>query len=209
MKNKGTSLSKHAPKRTEAEKEHDRELAVRLSNQGFTHVEIADYIYNLTGRELSPRMVGYDIQHVREDWANTAVENYNLYVQEELARLKSIEQELWQSWRASKGDVTQERVEKVARAVRDEHEGADDEALVQIMVDRIITTTQQSVGEVRFLELILKVQAERRKLLGLYAPARLDIREQKTVNVKAYTDKASPSDWPGHHDNVVEGELLP
>lgn len=199
---------RHANKRSEEEKEHDRKLATRLKLQGdMSSQDISDYIFKLTSRRISPRQVRYDIDHVRERWIREQIADYNMYINKELARLDALENELWESWRASKQDSTQERVEKVAKKVRDEHEGeVDDDELVKIMVDKIVTTTTSSVGSAKFLELIFKAQQERRKLLGLYAPARLDIREERTLNIKGYTTRTSPDVWPDHDDDVVEGE---
>jgi hypothetical protein len=72
--------------------------------------------------------------------------------------------------------------------------------------------TKGKAGDPRFLDKILQVQRERRRLLGLYAPARLgiDIRQKNELVIKGYGVKdASPDVWPSLEEsngNVIEGE---
>lgn len=207
-----TRSSKHSRKRTDEEIKHDRHLAVALRRKGadhWTYQRIADFIAEKTGRRISSRQVGYDIKHVEEQWRNENLANYDFYVREELTRLDAYENELWEAWRDSKSDTTRERVEKAMRKVRDETEGEDldfDEQF-KLVVQKVVTTTEGSVGDPRFLELIFKTQQERRKLLGLYAPAKLHIQEEHTLNIKGYAGGVSPDDWPGRKPEVIEGEF--
>ena len=198
-----TRYPRNANKRTEEQKEHDRRFAINLALKGFTQAEIADLLQQEAGRKLSRRQVGYDIEYVRERWITEQVEDYQFLVKQELARLNALEDELWESWRESKADIEQKRVEEVMRQFLDEEE----EDAFQLMVDKVVTTTTGSVGDKGFLELIFKTQQERRKLLGLYAPAKLDMRvqEEKTLNIKGYY-KVSPDDWP-EPERIIEGEI--
>lgn len=206
--NKKTSLSKHANKRTSEQVERDRELTVQMVNKGFTYQEISDYIFDSFGYRISARQVGSDMAVVRKRWLESQMDEYRLLVRQELARLDSFEGELWEAWRASKGTITQKRVEEVAKRVRYEMEGdVEDDDLVKMMVDKVITTTNESVGDRSFLELIFKTQQERRKLLGVYAPARLDIDVRETLNIKGYGRDANPDVWPDHEPTVIEGEF--
>lgn len=203
-----TKYPKHANKRSEDQREHDRQFAIKLAVKGFTHREIADILHQETGRKLSRRQVGYDIQKVRERWLNEQIEEYDYLIKEELLRLSALEEEMWEAWRASKSNITQERVEKIARQAREEAgEDIDDDELVSLMVSKVVTTTTDSVGDKGFLELIFKTQQERRKLLGLYSPARLniDVREEKTLNIKGY-HTVSPDDWPDQGQKIIDGE---
>lgn len=198
--------------RSEDEKRHDRTLAMMLHLQDFTYKEIAAIIERETGRSISFRQVGHDINWVRDQWKEERLDNYQEYIHEELARLDSMEMELWNSWRESKRDIVKERVEQViADAVKD-NDGKFD---AEMITSKVITTTEASPGDTKYLDLILKVQQERRKLLGLYAPAKLDIKEEHVLNIKGYYG-VSPDDWPESGNNgtpqiedgnTVEGEF--
>lgn len=204
--NEGTQRSKHAAKRTPDQVERDRDLAVQLTNKGFTTQEIADFIKNSFGYEISRRMISTDLAVVRKRWRESQMEEFNVLMRQELYRLDTFERELWDSFRESKGTVTQKRVEEVARQVREEQEGSvDDERLVELMIDKVVTMTQDSWGDRGLLELIFKTQQERRKLLGVYAPVRHDIDIRETLDIKAYSGGISPDDWPSHE--VIEGEI--
>lgn len=203
-----TSRSKHANKRTPEQIERDRAIAIEMYNKGYTQHEIAAYISDISDYSISNRQVSEDIKKVRERWLETQQDEYRVLVRQELSRLEAFENEAWRAWRESKGTVTQKRVEEVAKKVRDEYDGeVDDEELVRLMVDKVVTTTSESVGDRSFLELIFKTQQERRKLLGVYAPARLDIDLRETLNIKGYSGGVSPSDWPDHEQHIVEGEF--
>lgn len=177
-----------------------------MTNKGFTTQEIADFIHDSFGYEISRRMVSADIGMVRKRWRENQMEEFNVLMRQELYRLDAFERELWQTWRKSKGTISQKRVEEVARQVREEVDGdTDDEEIVRLIVDRVVTTTQESWGDKGLLELIFKTQQERRKLLGVYAPVRHDIDIRETLDIKAYSGGVSPDDWPSHP--VVEGEF--
>lgn len=199
-------LQKNSNNRTEDQKRHDRTLAMMLHLQDFTYKEIAAIIQRETGRSISFRQVGYDLQHVREQWQDTRLDSYEKHINEELARLDSMEMELWKSWRQSQNDAVKTRVEKVLSE-------ADADADPELIIAKVVETTEAGPGDISFLRLIIDVQRERRKLLGLYAPAKLDIREEHTLNIKGYYG-VSPDDWPEPGDeqemlddgNTVEGE---
>lgn len=186
--------------RTDDQKRHDRTLAMMLHLQDFTYREISAIIERETGRSISPRQVGYDIQHVRDSWKEMRLDNYQRYINEELTRLDSMEMELWNSWRKSQKGFEREKVEKVINDTIDENP----EASTDLIVKRVVTTTETGAGDTKYLQLILDVQKERRKLLGLYAPAKLDIQSEHTLNIKGYYG-VSPDDWP---EPGSEPELL-
>jgi len=79
--------------------------------------------------------------------------------------------------------------------------GEDDE----MFVARIIDTTEGRVGDVTFLREIFKVQAERRKVLGVYAPERhqIDIRKAEVKVYKGW----SPAAW--EKDEIKDPDAEP
>lgn len=76
----------------------------------------------------------------------------------------------------------------------------------ETFVNKIVETTQTSVGDPRFLAQIHEIQKERRKIQGVYAPELHDIRMAK-IEVKGYKGGWSPDDWPSA-DDVVDGEVV-
>lgn len=196
-----------ANKRTKDQIEADRELAIELYNRGYTQQEIADYISSTSEYSISRSQVKQDLNVVRKRWIESQIGTYQEMVNRELSRLDSFERELWSSWRDSKGTITKERVEKVARDIENEVGDVESDELVRLVVDRVVTTTEDSLGDTRLLELIFKTQQERRKLLGVYAPAKFDVDIRETLNIKTYSGDVSPNDWPDSPPKIVEGEF--
>lgn len=187
-----TSLATHANKRTPDQRRYFRKRAMRLYLTGKTQQEIADILAEETGIEVSRRQIGNDLKKVREDWLSTQREKYEYYVTQELERLDALEHEAWKNYASSIG----ERIDEV---VHTRSLNGDD-----------ITRTRKKYGpgSAKMLDLILKIQQDRRKLLGVYAPSKLGINVAQTheVVVKGYS-VVSPEDWPSLPEEVVEGEV--
>jgi len=83
----------------------------------------------------------------------------------------------------------------------------DDGETSETFVNKVIETTQTSVGDPRFLAQIHEIQKERRKIQGVYAPELHDIRMAK-IEVKGYKGGWSPDDWPSADDDIVDGETV-
>jgi hypothetical protein len=201
-----------APKRNEIQILNDRRRIADLLLQGLTHMEIRDVIEYETGISLSRRTITNDVAAIRKDWQEQQRQSVAAWVNQELARCDSTESDLWRSWRASCGDQEQETIEKVARYLKTQDGEEDDE--YKLRVQRVTSIIKKSggVGDPRFMTLIINVQQERRRLLGLYAPARLgvDVTNRTEIIVKGYAVKeVSPDAWPEIGDgNVIDGEIV-
>lgn len=75
-----------------------------------------------------------------------------------------------------------------------------------MFIDRIIETTEGRIGDVTFLREIFKIQQERRKIMGVYAPELHEINVRK-VEVKGYVGW-TPERWKQIQDGVIEGEVV-
>jgi hypothetical protein len=197
-----------APKRTKDQIIRDRTRVAELVLQGYSHQDIADILRKETGITLSRRTISADIAIIRKDWIKERRDNYDLLVTQELARCDSTEKELWRAWRASCNGSERKMVEEVAKQFSDASED------IELVVNKVTTImdTHSGVGDPRFLDKIISVQKERRRLLGLYAPARLgiDIRQKNELIIKGYAVKdASPDVWPEletGEENIIEGD---
>lgn len=83
-------------------------------------------------------------------------------------------------------------------------EGIENDEDDDMFVAKIIETTENGVGNVQFLREIFKIQAERRKVLGLYAPERhqIDIRKAEVKTYIGWT----PDEWAKKQE-IIEGEI--
>jgi hypothetical protein len=97
--------------------------------------------------------------------------------------------------------VTEEVLETIiANAIEASLDNGEDD---ETFVHKITQVTEGSAGNPQYLAQIHRIQQDRRKILGVYAPELHAIHMEKKIEVKGYKGGWSPDDW----DNVVEGEV--
>jgi hypothetical protein len=181
----------------------DRRRITELKLQGYTDAQIRDILHEETGIDLSRESITRDVGIIKKGWLEKRNDNYEALVNKELSRIDSLENEAWRAWRASCKDKEREVVERVARELSE----SDEEFEMIVSKATTIIDKSNGVGDPRFFDKIVAAQTERRKLLGLYAPAKLgiDIRQRNELVIKGYAFKnTSPDAWP----DVVDGEVL-
>lgn len=114
---------------------------------------------------VATQTVSRDLKEVRARWRNEMIRDFGEAVARELAKLDKIEAEAWLAWRRTIGKhkiTTEEEADKIAG-----------EAMLR--GSKVSVKTESLAGDPRFLEVALKCSAERRKLIGLDAPERLEL----------------------------------
>lgn len=151
-----------APKRTGAQKLADRTFIANARIQGWSlpkiHAELnaaRKGIYR-----LGMSQVYEDQKSIEAEWIANLKGDMDAWKAKELASLERMENELWHSWEKSK---TQRRLARVV--VKGTGESAPRESSV---------TTEDQDGDPRYLELIIKVQDRRAKMLGLNAAIKIE-----------------------------------
>jgi len=198
------------PKRSKDRIIRDRKRVSELVLQGYHHQQIADILEKETGLKLSRSTIRADVDVIRKDWMEERRDNYDALMNQELARCDSTEKELWRGWRASCNGTEKKIISEIAKQLEEE------EGDLELVVKGVTTVleTAGGAGDPRYFDKIISVQKERRRLLGLYAPARLgiDIRQKNELVIKGYAIKdASPDAWPDLEAggaNIIEGEVL-
>ena len=156
-------------KRTAIQREVDTNFCIDLYVRGYAIREIHNRLLaNLRERcmdyEVTFQQVFNDIKSEMIDWKKENVEMIDKYVDLELRKLDKLEVELWDSWERSKNGKRKTEIEG----------GTLNEGNVRGGVLRK-RTLETGDGDPRYLDLILKIQERRAKLLGYNAPIRLDI----------------------------------
>lgn len=144
------------------------------------------------GRPLTISQVQNDIIRIRKVWLDNQEINYGALFLEEHARLSALEQTLWDEFHASSEPKVRITIEKYAK------DGIIDDSTAQ----KIIESKELSGKNSKWVDLIFKVQQERRKLWGLYAPEKKEVRNE--IVIKGYKI-VSPSDWDD--DDIIDGEV--
>lgn len=156
-------------KRTVEQREADKRFCAELFVKGYAYRVIADRLneYNHeNGLEYSVtyKTVFMDIQQVLAEWKKERFKDIDNYMQLELKKLDKMEVELWQAWENSKGS---KRKTKIKNGTINNGIATGGE-----LAERTLETTD---GDPRYLDLLLKVQERRAKLLGYNAPVKVDV----------------------------------
>lgn len=118
-----------------------------------------------------------DIKSLLKEWRESRLEDMDDALQLELTRIDDTVRELWEQWEKSKEDYTKtqrKRKGAPARNNNDSNSGSDG----GIRTFSVEEHTQQVIrlGNPAYISEIRQQLAERRKLLGLYAPEKRDIQ---------------------------------
>lgn len=156
-------------KRTVEQREADKRFCAELFVKGYAYRVIADRLNEFNhdnGLEYSVtyKTVYMDIQQVLIDWKKERFKDIDNYMQLVLKKLDKIEVELWQAWENSKGSKRKTKI-KGGEINNQIASGGE-------LAERTLETTD---GDPRYLDLLLKVQERRAKLLGYNAPVKVDV----------------------------------
>lgn len=147
-----------------------------LYKQGYSYRDMRrEVMARLDLKSYSLETVKSDIDSLLEEWRSTRIEDLDLALQLELERIDHIIREAWEAWEKSK-----ESYKKVKASQEGIPGQNDDDGEKQ--PDTIVTTKMKQMredvtcyGDPRYLDVIHKQLIERRKLLGLYSPEKLDL----------------------------------
>lgn len=173
FENKANKRKVRGGKRTSLQREVDTNFCIDLYIKGYAIREIhSRLLANLEDRGMEYRVtfqqVFNDIKSAMIDWKKENTEMIDKYVDLELRKLDKMEVELWGSWERSKNGKRKTEIEG----------GTLNEGNVRggTLKKRTLETGD---GDPRYLDLLLKIQERRAKLLGYNAPIKLDIYSQK------------------------------
>lgn len=179
-----------APKgRTKAQILQEREIIAELYLKGWTERQIANYL------ELSHAMIHQELLKIRDGWSKRAIECYDLRVNKELRRLDMVERECWAAWERSQGTLQSELTERIAT-------GRDGSGTPVGRV-RTMTKTEAKVGDVQFMNAILKVISERIRLLQLAPTPPKQLPAIEALKILVEQGIALPQQAEVLHEGVV------
>lgn len=183
-------------KRTKAERERDILFCTNLFMRGYSYREISRLLnIELTKQgasyELTFQMVYYDMRKVLDEWKDDQKQNISDYVAQELRKLDRMEAELWEAWEKSK-----KIVKKKTRRNRADDSDPDDGTKRPGDYGYTETQLEETPGDSKYFDLILRVWDKRAKLVGYDVPEK----------VKIVRDEDEEEDYD--LDNVPEETLL-
>lgn len=125
----------------------------------------------------STQTIWADVQFIIDEWRKHHMEDINRYMLIELRKTMEIEKEAWEEWERSKTVKDKVRITEAILTDLD----PDDPTLLNVVGGLIPTerqvTTEGRLGNPAYLVIIDKMIDKRAKLLGLYAPERLQLAD--------------------------------
>jgi hypothetical protein len=161
-------------------KEGRKEIEAPLYKRGWSIAKIAEEVRTRLNTTCSTRTVWNDINEMLEEWRATRIDDVDQRLQLELERIDDAVRELWEQWDKSKEDWIREHNKRVGVPVpADEGQQGGGEATEIVTVKREnVSENVVGLGDPRYIAEIRQQLAERRKLLGLYAPEKRDVRNE-------------------------------
>lgn len=151
------------------------DIEAPLYKRGYSIRAIADEVKaRLDLPTLSTRTVHKDIQLLLAEWKEYRIANIDESIQLELERIDEVVREAWEAWDKSKTDYQRRRAE-----LKEMHNANGNKPNIETKhIDEVVC-----FGDPRYLEVIHKNLAERRKLLGLYSPEKRELTGKDGSNL--------------------------
>lgn len=166
-------MSKAQTKRRNQIQQGRLEIVAKLYKRGYSYRQIqAEVMKRLALPTYSLKTVNRDIHFLLDEWRENRLEDMDKALQLELERIDDTVRELWEQWEKSKEDYTRTTNTRKGTPKRDEQTGQQ-----SINTYGVETKAMNVVGlgNPSYIAEIRAQLAERRKLLGLYAPEKKDI----------------------------------
>ena len=150
------------------------EVVAELYKRGYSYRKIRTETMarmNLPAYSLST--VKTDVGILLKEWRESRLSDMDAALTLELARIDETIQELWSQWERSKTDY-QQRISKMKGTPNRNQDGVEQSGIRTHSIEET-KTDKIMLGDVSYISEIRAQLAERRKLLGLYAPEKKDI----------------------------------
>lgn len=191
-------------KRSTLERDQDLEFVERWFREGRTVRYMVETLSAMRPYEVKAAMVQRDIAAVRAEWLRRAADYMTSFMEGQLERVRFLQREALMEYERSKGETTERREKRTIVSVQqqtdkdgkapsdwrfdyDEEDDEDDntptaEAPLEgiVTAGEVTTTKKERIGDVRFLELYLRLLREEREIVG-YDPKAPAKRGRETV----------------------------
>lgn len=176
-------MSNNEYKQRRQEKEGRLTIVAQLYKRGYTVRAIRDEVMRrLDLPTYSVSTVHRDITSLLKEWRESRLEDMDDALQLELTRIDDTVRELWEQWEKSKEDYTKTQRKRKGAPARNANQdnnsgdkGGDKGGIRTFSIEEK-TLNVVGLGNPAYISEIRQQLAERRKLLGLYAPEKRDIQ---------------------------------
>lgn len=154
-------------------KEARLDIVANLYKRGFSLRKIQSEVKKRL--DLSSYSIGTvhnDVQSLLDEWRENRLEDMDDALTLELERIDETCRELWEQWEKSKTDYNKTQRKQKGAPTRDQETG---QTSIRTYQTERTDTEVVMLGDTSYIAEIRKQLAERRKLLGLYAPEKKNI----------------------------------
>ena len=149
------------------------EIVAQLYKRGNSMRKIQAEVMTRLGLETyGVSTVKRDIDTLLKEWRDSRLEDMDLALQLELERIDEAVRDLWEQWEKSKTDYTKTSSKRKGSPVNDKKTGTSQ---IKTYQKEETETDVIRLGDPSYIAEIRQQLAERRKLLGLYAPDKREI----------------------------------
>jgi hypothetical protein len=148
------------------------EIVAQLYKRGYSVRKIAKEVQARLQLEKlpNPSTIQSDIKKLLNEWREYRLDNIEDRMQLELERIDDCIIELWSAWEKSKTDYTQEQAKQKGSPIAGDKKKKHSITEIEQQRKEI-----RKFGDVSYITEIRQQLAERRKLLGLYAPDKREV----------------------------------
>lgn len=151
------------------------EIVAAMYKRGHSYRQIqAEVMKRLDLKAYSLQTVHADVKTLLEEWREYRLEDMDAALQLELSRIDDTVRELWSQWEKSKEDYFRSTNTRRSAPSKSKEKKQGDNAIETYSVEEQRTNVI-GLGNPAYISEIRQQLAERRKLLGLYAPEKKDI----------------------------------
>ncbi len=170
-------MSAPQQKRRNQAREARLPIVSQLYKRGHSLRQIAEEVKKrLDLKTYAPTTARSDIKVLLKEWRKERLQDMDDAMQLELTRIDDTVRELWQQWEKSKEDYYRStKIQRGAPKRKDKGKGSDDSGSIETYGIEEHRTNVVGLGNPAYIAEIRNQLAERRKLLGLYAPEKRDI----------------------------------
>lgn len=166
-------MSKAQEKRRNQEKIARLEIVSGLFKRGYSRRKIREEVMKrLALKSYSLQTVQNDIHSLLDEWRENRLDDTDELVTLELARIDETCKELWEQWEKSKTNYNKTERKQKGSPSRDAQTG---QTSIRTYQTERKETEVIALGDPAYIAEIRKQLAERRKLLGLYAPEKREV----------------------------------
>ncbi len=149
------------------------EIVAAMYKRGHSYRQIqAEVMKRLDLKAYSLQTIHADVKTLLEEWRESRLNDMDDALQLELVRIDDTVKELWSQWEKSKEDYYRSTNTRRGAPSKDKNKGDSSIETYSVEEQR---TNVVGLGNPAYISEIRQQLAERRKLLGLYAPEKKDI----------------------------------